>query len=437
LIQRVEGEDASSPSLQEMETLLRTAVFKSTNEVVAYLFQRRADRIDAAYQPKPGQRRQGREPLVVQCIFGSFTLQRDYYYHAQKKEGHCPADAALGLEGAYTPALARLICLEGADESSYQKAEQHLAETGGIAVSARQVQRVVQRVGQQAQKWQQRQAEPPECARSDAPVFYVSADGTGAPMRKEELQGRAGKEPGQPAKSRQVYLGCVFTQHGSDEEGHPMRDHDSTTYLSSLESIGEFGPMLRQEALRRGLATAKQVVLLIDGAEGLENMGHDCFKEAVQIVDFYHALDHAGDVIEALLGNRDHPDYQKRQRLWAKNLLQDRVQKMIQQTRKEAQATGRIDLVEKKLGYFVRNSLRMQYGTFRKKGYFIGSGVIEAGCKTVIGSRCKQSGMFWSVQGAENILALRCIHASRRLDTFWKHRLNQQSARNDSLALSA
>jgi hypothetical protein len=68
---------------------------------------------------------------------------------------------------------------------------------------------------------------------------------------------------------------------------------------------------------------------------------------------------------------------------------------------------------------------------------FIGSGVIEAGCKTVIGSRCKESGMFWSVQGAENILAFRCIHASRRLDAFWKYRLNEQSARNDSLALSA
>lgn len=420
-----------------MEVLLRTAVFKSTNDVVGYLFQRRADRIDAAYQPKPGQRRQGREPLIVQCIFGSFKVERDYYYNAQKEQGHYPADAALGLEGSYTPALARLICLEGADESSYQKAEQHLLETGGMTVSARQVQRVVQRVGEQAQKWQQRQAEPSECARSEAPIFYVSADGTGAPMRKEELRGRAGKEPDEPAKSRQVYLGCVFTQHGRDEKGHPIRDHDSTTYLSSLESIGKFGPMLRQEALRRGLGTARQVVLLIDGAEGLEKMGQDCFKEAVQIVDFYHALDHAGDVIETLLGSHEHPDYQKHQCAWAKNLLQDGVEKMIQQTRKEAQANGRTDLVEKKLGYFVRNTSRMRYGTFRKKGYFIGSGVIEAGCKTVIGSRCKQSGMFWSVRGAENILAFRCIHASRRLDAFWKYRLNQQSARNDSLVFSA
>ena len=78
----------------------------------------------------------------------------------------------------------------------------------------------------------------------------------------------------------------------------------------------------------------------------------------------------------------------------------------------------------------------MQYGTFRRQGFFIGSGVVEAGCKTVIGARCKQSGMFWSKPGVENVLALRCIHHSRRLDQFWKHRLNQQAKRNDTLSLS-
>src|ERR1017187_3027050 len=79
----------------------------------------------------------------------------------------------------------------------------------------------------------------------------------------------------------------------------------------------------------------------------------------------------------------------------------------------------------------------MQYGTFRRQGFFIGSGVIEAGCKTVIGSRCKQSGMFWGEPGAENVLALRCIQSSRRLGEFWKERLNTHAARNDSLALAA
>jgi hypothetical protein len=333
--------------------------------------------------------------------------------------------------------LARLVCLEGADEASYQKAENHLRETGGIGFEARQIQRLVQQVGPEAQAWQEREVKPAECASGDVPVMYVSADGTGAPMRKSELVGRAGKQADGTAKTRQVYLGCVFTQHGVDEKGHPIRDWESTTYVSSLEAIDQFGPVLRREALRRGMGQAGKVVLLIDGAEGLANMGKVCFKDAVQIVDFYHAMEHAGAVLQALLGNKEHPDYKARHHRWAKRLLKDGVEDLIAQTRQEAIAQGRAEAVDKELGYFVCNVARMQYGTFRKQGFFIGSGVIEAGCKTVIGSRCKQSGMFWSVPGAENILSFRCINAGRRLDAFWKYRFNQKAACNDVLPLAA
>jgi len=420
-------------AVQELEVLVRTALFKPATTLVGELLQGAANRIDAQYQAKPGEARKGREPLQVQCLFGTFELQRDYYYHPGKKAGHYPSDAALGLEGSYTPGLARLICLEGADESTYFKAERHLEQTGGIAVSARQIQRVVQRVGRAAQQWQQRPAQPGVC---DAPILYVSADGTGVPMVPEELTGRRGKQADGTAKTRQVYLGCVFTQHQTDAEGHPVRDWDSTTYVSSFQPIDEFGPCLRQEAIRRGMGAAGQVVLLIDGAPGLENMGKLNFKDCVQIVDFYHAMEHAGRVLAALLG-KSHPDYKKRQRRWAKRLLKDQVAALIKATRQECAGQPQSPAVQEALGYFVRNVSRMQYGTFRKAGYFIGSGVVEAGCKTVIGGRCKQSGMFWSKPGAENILAFRCLHSSRRLDEFWKYRLNTHAARNDSLALAA
>jgi hypothetical protein len=427
-----EGQPAQGSRVLELETLVRTAVFKSASALVGVLLQQAADRIDAQYQPKPGEQKQDRPTLQVQGIFGSFPIQRDYYYHCGKHQGHYPADAALGLEVGYTPALARLICLEGADEPGFQKAERHLAETGGIAVSARQIQRVVQRVGKDAQAWQGREAKPGTCA---APILYASADGTGVPMRRKELSGRKGKQEDGTAKTRQVYLGCVFTQHKTDEKGHPVRDHDSTTYVSSLQPIGEFGPLLRQEAIRRGMGSAGQVVLLIDGAAGLENMGRDCFKDSVQIVDYYHALEHAGKVIEAQLG-KNHPEHATRQRRWAKRLLKDKVASLIKETRQASADTLQAEAVEKELGYFERNIQRMQYGAFRQQGFFIGSGVVEAGCKTVIGARCKQSGMFWSQPGAENILALRCIHSSRRLDDFWKHRLNQHAKLNDTLSLS-
>jgi len=423
--------------VQQLEVLVRTAIFKPANLLVGVLLQAAADRIDAAYQPKPGQQRKGRASLTVNGIFGSFDLQRDYYYHEGKEQGHYPADAALGLEGSHTPALARLMCLEGADENSYQKAENHLQETGGIQVSARQIQRLVQEVGTAAQTWQEREAQQPLPGSKAVPIMYVSGDGSGVPMRKEELEGRAGKQPDGSAKTRMAYLGCIFTQHKRDEKGHPVRDHESTTYVSTFGPIEEFGPLLRQEAIRRGLALAMQVVLLIDGATGLANMGRLCFSTAIQIVDFYHALEHAGKVLVALLGSREHPDYKTRLRLWVKRLLKDQVEKLIAQVRQECAGKSQAEAVEKELGYFINNVKRMQYGTFRRQGFFIGSGVVEAGCKTVIGSRCKQSGMFWGKPGAENVLALRCIHASRRLDEFWKERLNVHAARNDCLALTA
>ena len=434
---RFAAQEPTGTLVQELEVLVRTAVFKPANALVGHLLQAAADRIDAAYQPKPGQVRQERVACEVQGLFGRFPLVRDYYYHAGKKQGHSPVDAALGVEVGYTPALARILCLEGADESSYQKAEAHLAETGGIGVSARQIQRVVQRIGSPAQAWQERAVQPAQCERSEAPVFYVSADGTGAPMRPAELAGRRGKQADGKAKTRQVYLGCVFTQHELDDEGQPVRDWESTTYVSSLDAIDQFGPMLRREALRRGMGTARKVVLLIDGAAGLAHMGALCFKDAVQIVDFFHALEHAGEVLRALLGSKEHPEYELRLRRWADRLLEDEVELLITQARQEASGLGRAAAVEEQLGYFVGNVARMQYGTFRQQGFFIGSGVIEAGCKTVIGARCKQSGMFWSVPGAENVLAFRCIHASRRIGDFWKYRLNQHAARNDSLPLAA
>lgn len=417
----------------ETEVLVRAAVFKSANQVMGWLLQRAADRVDEAYQPKRGQVCKGRETIRVQGIFGDFELSRDYYYHAGKAQGHYPADAALGVEVGYTPALAKLICLEGADEPTYLKAERHLEQTGGIRVPARQIQRVVQRVGSGAQAWQERSAQPGRC---DAPVMYVSADGTGVPMVPEELAGRRGKQADGTAKTRQVYLGCVFTQHRVDEKGHPVRDWESTTYVSSFKPSNEFGPALRQEAIRRGMADVGQVVVLIDGANGLEHMSRDNFKDCTQIVDFYHALEHAGQVLAALLG-KEHPDYKTRLRRWAKRLLKDKVEVLIEETRRECTDKAQAAAVEDQLGYFVRNIKRMQYGTFRAKGYFIGSGVVEAGCKTVIGARCKQSGMFWSKSGAENILALRCIHSSRRLDEFWKSRLDHHAALNDPLPLAA
>jgi hypothetical protein len=183
------------------------------------------------------------------------------------------------------------------------------------------------------------------------------------------------------------------------------------------------------------MGAVKEVVLLMDGAAGLEHMGRDCFKGCESIVDFYHTMEHAALVLAALIG-KPHPDYMKRLRRWAKRMLKDKVHNLSEEVLLESVGLAQSATVEQELGYFIRNVERMQYGTFRAKGYFIGSGVVEAGCKAVIGARCKQSGMHWSNPGAQNVLALRCIHQSHRLEEFWKYRLNSLASLNDPLPIS-
>ena len=216
-----------------------------------------------------------------------------------------------------------------------------------------------------------------------------------------------------------------------------MRDYESTTYVSAMKGIEEFGPMLRQEAIRRNMGQAHKTVLLMDGALGLEKMGQLNFPDATQIVDFWHGADHAGKVVEAVLGSKEHPLYQKQRSRFVRRLLGNGVENLINETREQCAGKDNAQTVEEQLKYFVHNAARMKYRTFRQQGLFIGSGVVEAGCKTVIGSRCKQSGMFWGNPGAENVLALRCIGGSRRLDAFWKDRLNTLAAQNDCLAIAA
>lgn len=185
------------------------------------------------------------------------------------------------------------------------------------------------------------------------------------------------------------------------------------------------------------MGTALKAVLLIGGAEGLAHRGALRFKDAAQIVDFCHALEHAGEVLAALLGSKAHPEYEARLHRWAERLLADEVEELITETRHEATRVGKAEVGGEELGSFAGDVARMRYGAFRQQGLFIGSGVIEAGCKTVIGTRCKQPGMFGGVPGAENMLAFRCLHASRRLESFWKNWLNQRAALNDPLPLAA
>lgn len=253
-------------------------------------------------------------------------------------------------------------------------------------------------------------------------------------MRKEELLGRKGKQPDGTAKTREVKLGAVFSQHRTDAEGHPVRDHDSTTYVASYATASEFALLLRQEARRRSVGSARQVVFLSDGAAWAEAIGVECFAGAISILDYYHACERLHELSEAL-GSEG---ARKRTSRWKKRLLKDKVASVIAEA-EGIQSGLEIpnSIVEENIGFLKRHQQRMMYGTYRQNGWFIGSGVIEAGCRTVVGKRLKQSGMFWSKQGATCVLNFRTILLSQRFDQFWKHRVNSLAALNDTLSLAA
>lgn len=418
-------EDLPTPLLQ-METAFRGLLLQSANQIFGPLLQQRVDKIDAQYQPPPQLRRHGRRVLKLDTLFGTISLQRDYYVGPQG--GHCPADAALGLEGSTTPALARLVC-RAAAQQPYGAASRDLAEYGSIAVDERQIQRLVQQLGPACEPWLARQPSSGQAV----PTLYVSCDGTGTPMRKSELQGRKGRQEDGSAKTREVKLGAVFTQHQVDEKGRPVRDHDSTTYVASFQSSHEFGLRLRDEARRRAIGAAGQVIFLSDGAAWAEEIPRQCFAGAVSILDFYHAAQRVHQ-LAALLAPAQ---AKKLASKWTKLLLADQIAKVIAQARLRHESQPALVDPDDHLGFLERHQQRMRYGYYRKQGWFIGSGVIEAGCKNVVGKRLKQSGMFWSESGATCVLNFRTLLLSNRFDSFWKDRQNTHAAKNDSLALAS
>jgi hypothetical protein len=226
-----------------------------------------------------------------------------------------------------------------------------------------------------------------------------------------------------PAHTREVKLGCVFTQTTWDNEGFAIRDDGSTTYTGAVENAEQFGKPLYVEAWRRGWSRAEQKVVIGDGAEWIWNLAKEHLPGAIQIVDLFQARQHLWDLARLLYLT----DIKRRnawiglhQKRW---LDKGKIAKLVASL--HSIETADADLAKKirnEADYFASNAVRMNYPKFRKQHLFVGSGVIEAGCKTVVGHRLKQSGMFWTVAGANSILALRCSHLNGRFEDYWESR---------------
>jgi hypothetical protein len=360
---------------------------------------------------------------------GVVAVSRPYYLCRHCHNGQFPADVELDIENTeLSPGVRRMQAAVG-QQTPFDHGRQQLKLLADLEVTTKSVERTAEAVGADIARGEQEeirravQLDLPIALGKPVPILYLQMDGTGIPVVKKETVGRQGKTEGQPSHTREVKLGCVFTQTTCDENGFPVRDPDSTTYPGAIETAEEFGKRLYVEAWKRGWSHAARKVVMGDGAEWIWNLAEQHFPGAVQIVDLYHARQHLWDLARKL-----HPNDEAGQKAWMKlhqkRLLdKGKIEKLVAALRSLRSSNPEVtEKMRIEADYFERNADRMRYPKFRKQHLFIGSGVIEAGCKTVIGSRLKQSGMFWTVRGANAIIALRCCHLNGRFEDYWESR---------------
>jgi hypothetical protein len=413
--------------LEAVESALRAALHQAGAAALTQLLQFEAPAADQRQWPcRCGHHARYQEirskPLLT--IVGPVRLSRPYYLCSQCHVGQFPVDVELDVENTeFSPGVRRMHALVG-QQAPFEHGRAQMQLLAGLEVTTKSVERIAEAIGgdivqrEREEIDQALQLDLPAIAGEPIPVLYVQMDGTGVPVVKKETLGRQGKRDGQPAHTREVKLGCVFTQTTWDEEGFAIRDPDSTTYTGAIETAVEFGKRIYREALQRGWNRARKKVVIGDGAEWLWNL-----------VDLYHARQHLWVVARQL-----YPQEDVAQKAWMKvhqkRLLdKGKIEKLVSVLRSITTANPQLaEKIRTEADYFERNAERMRYPRFRAQHLFVGSGVIEAGCKTVVGSRLKQSGMFWTVRGANAILALRCSHLNGRFEDYWEQRWEAQAA---------
>jgi len=377
----------------------------------------------------------GYRDKTMDTVLGPVRLRRAWYHCAGCGHGFAPRDDQLGVAGQGMSAGLRKMTARAAAAVPFAAAARLVGELAGITLTGKRAGRRAEADGQAAARVIEAEAAavtagqlipmPPAGPVPDK--LYVAIDGTGVPMVAAQTEGRAGKGEDGRARTREVKMAAVFTQTRLDEDGYPVRDPGSSSYLATFAPAPEFGILMAAEARRRGAGHIRQLTILGDGAVWIWNLAAQHFPEATQIVDLFHAREHLHELANLagrlLAGHRDDWLAERLAELDAGD-----IPALIAAGR-ALRFTGSLARErDKALYYFDTNAHRMRYAWYRSLGLFVGSGVVEAGCKSVIGQRLKLSGMRWTQAGATGILTLRCQEASNRWEQIWQRPHNQTPA---------
>ncbi len=364
----------------------------------------------------------GRHEKTVESVLGPLHLERAYYHCVKCQSGFCPRDRDLRLElFSLTPGVLRMTASTAA-LVSFEESSALLHELAGVEVSTSQVQRAAETLGTEIA------ADERACVEKMgevAPTMYLGMDGTGVPMRPSEVAGRAGKQPDGSAKTREAKVVAMWTAESRDEEGKPVRDPGSITYSAAIESAATLdtspkrsglAERVLREATRRGFTEAPRCVALGDGSPWIWNTATELFPQAIQILDRFHVKETLHRTAQSIFGTTNEG------KQWAAarctELDDGNLHAIVQALRPHDSSAE----VTKCALYIFRNRARMRYPKFHAQGLCTSTGVLEAGCKVVIGTRLKRAGMHWSVSGANAIIALRCSKLSGRFEDFWERR---------------
>ena len=330
-----------------------------------------------------------------------------------------------------SPGVLRMLGSVAA-EVSFDISSGLLWDLAGLRIDAKQVERIAEGLGAEMAE-DERQCTTPVSDDALPPTLYIGIDGSGIPVRPEELAGRVGKQADGKAKTREGKLATVWSAESRDKEGLPVRDLGSISYSAAIESaatldtdedISEFAERVRREATRRRLSEAKRVAVLGDGAAYNWNVAQEVLPGAIQILDRCHAKGHLNEVADAIYGKHT-PEAKQ----WASQRKQELEEEQLDELLAAlAQHAGTCKEAKTCVGYVERNRHRMRYKQFHAMNLCTTSNIVESGCKVTFTSRFKHSAMHWSVAGANKMLAIRCYKLSGRFEDFFERRSQRKAA---------